>query len=57
LQDQLGHALRQSGHFIAQTKVNSGAIASDPGPRIGLLQEEKDAFETRVCTRIGTTSE
>ena len=40
LQDQPGPALRQSGHFIAETKVNYGAIAADPYPGIGLLQAE-----------------
>ena len=41
LQGQLGHALRQSGHFISQTKVDFDATASDPHPGIGPLREEK----------------
>jgi hypothetical protein len=37
---QLGHALRQSGRFISETKVESGANASDRYPGISLLQKE-----------------
>jgi SAM-dependent methyltransferase len=40
LYGQLGHALRQRGRFISETKVESGPNASDRYPGIGLLQEE-----------------